>query len=463
MSTFTEIEYLLLIHSLVIAIILFIIAIQMVHMKLFYWTSAGFWAWIASLLLFVINPFTSIFWNIQSYRTNLALSGGISRGIWVGFLTALALIVFFISYMKTKSVAVTWNIAPQKDEKITLPTAVVMALFLLFASFSLLTYRSNLIQTEQSVVVISGRFAGETTGYEYIAHQFAFVPIFILLLSKSRWTQIVGILLGMGYVLLKMQDAWGRWAVISLLIGASIIFTLKQKRRWPSVVFIAAIALFTVILVLRGHSTVTSGQDFYVLISHLPEQLGPKLASNNTDMLSFWYLKSYIQDQITGYDYGIPFLNYVVAGFLPRRFFPDKYFLIDWLHSQQPVLSLYLSKRLIGAKWSMFGCFYDNGGVIALILLSAGFGWSFRKLDGMLSIDTPILIKAIGISWLSVLWMVWAGPDYWALEVLGTLAIPGLVIWFLTPKGNKQTTKNLESSSARIQNINLENNVYLED
>jgi hypothetical protein len=403
------------------------VAIQLTHLDLFRWTGAGFWAWIASILFFVINPLASIFWNMGSYRTNLALSGGLSRGIWIGCLTFLALIVFFSVYIRTGARPVDWNI-PSPDDGIQLPTGLIMVGFLAVAGYSLLTYRANVIQTAQSVTVISGRFAGEATGYQYIAHQFAFVPIFMLLLSKPKWMQVSGLLLSLGYVWFKMQDSWGRWAVVSLLIGISIVFTIQQKKRWPSFLFIAAISAFAAVLIMRGHTNVTNGQGFYDLISRLPDQLGPKLASNNTDMLSYWYFDSYIKDQVTGYEYGIPLLNYLFAGFLPGRFFPNKYFLLDWFHSLQPALDLFYSNRLIGAKWTLFGSFYDNGGVIALVLFSAGLGWLCRKLDGMLTDRSPLLVKAIGVSWLCVLWMVWASQDYWAAEVLGSLAIPGLVI-----------------------------------
>ncbi len=51
-------------------------------------------------------------------------------------------------------------------------------------------------------------------------------------------------------------------------------------------------------------------------------------------MLPTFYLESYSKDHLTGYDYGIPLINYILTGWIPNRNFPQKYFLMDWLRGQ---------------------------------------------------------------------------------------------------------------------------------
>jgi hypothetical protein len=127
--------------------------------------------------------------------------------------------------------------------------------------------------------------------------------------------------------------------------------------------------------------------------------------------------------------------NYVLTGWIPYRILPEKYFMIDWLHNSQLYrIPQTIERLLYGAKSSLLGSFYANGGIIAVILLVWVAGVMSRKLDGMLAEDSPRLIRAIGISWLSILWMVWGSDDRWGLMAMGVLLIPGLLLWLVSPK-----------------------------
>ncbi len=122
-------------------------------------------------------------------------------------------------------------------------------------------------------------------------------------------------------------------------------------------------------------------------------------------------LESYVVENYIGFSYGLPLINYVATSWIPSRIFPEKYFIIDWLANIRSPLSNYFERILIGTKSSLFGSFYSEGGLIGVILLSYLMGYLSRKLDGMTPIKLPSSLKLLGISWLSVLWMVWGSSD----------------------------------------------------
>jgi hypothetical protein len=437
---FTKLEDLLLTQSLASVIILTFFAFLLAVRGLFRWTSSGFWTWAAFMIYFFLNPLASILWNITSYRVNLQLSDGLSRGMWIGFVSIIGMSTFFISYLFAKPHVVKWNLTGE-NKKLDLISKAVILTFLLVGMFTLLIYRTGVLSTNRNVEVVSGRFVGEATGYDYVAHLFVFVPIILLLLSPSKLSRPFGFFVGCSYILLRLPDAWGRWSIVSMIIAISLAVTLRKRRNWPPLIYSFVIILATAFLVVRGHTNVSSSKGFVDLLTKIPQTVGPKLASNNTDMLSFWYLDSYVKDDITGYTYGIPFINYSIFGIVPSRLFPDKYFLVDWLSAQQPpVLDIRLTNRMIGAKWSLLGSFYGSGGIIAVILLAWLAGVLCRRLDGMLNPECPLLVQATAICWMSILWMMWASQDYWVIQVIGISAIPAFILWLFAPKAKRHLT-----------------------
>ena len=94
------------------------------------------------------------------------------------------------------------------------------------------------------------------------------------------------------------------------------------------------------------------------------------LGGQDTAMLPTFYLESYFTEKTSGWDYGLPTVNYVLTGWIPNRLFPPKYFLIDWLSSVKFVNSeaFYVGQLLYGGKSTLFGSFYNSGWLIGVIL-----------------------------------------------------------------------------------------------
>jgi hypothetical protein len=349
---------------------------------------------------------------------------------------AIAIIVFFTVYLRSQAPAVTWRL--RRDNEFNPFMGIVILGFIVVAGYSLLAYRAGVLSPAREKIIEAGRFVGETTGYENTAHMFLFVPIVLLLLTDSRAMRLLGWVLGLAYIWLSLPHAWARFATVAMLLAMSVADTVGRARTRPRVVLIIAAIVLATTLQLRGHQEWTlasTGGEFIDTASQAFDNLGRIASSSDSSMLATWYLESYVKDTLVGYDYGIPLMNYLLTGWIPYRLFPDKYFAIDWLHGLRPAwYSPMIDNMLYGAKSSLIGSFYANGGLAAVVLLMAFVGFLSRRMDGMLHKDSPLLIRAIGISWVGVLWMVWGSHDYWGAKTLGTLLMPGLFLWLVAPK-----------------------------
>jgi hypothetical protein len=301
----------------------------------------------------------------------------------------------------------------------------------------------------------SGRFTGEVTGYEFVAHNFLFVPVVYLILSQSRSAQFLGWLIGGSFLILRMLDRWDRFTVISLMIAMVIATVSRRKQNWPSPVLILPIIVMAGVLQMRGHTGLNSSGELIEFIGKIHQNFGSFFASGDTAMLSTWYLFSHVADNITGYDYGIPLINYAFFGFLPGRFFPWKYFLVDWWQAGHPPLDSLTLSLLAGAKHSLLGSFYSSGGVIGVISGAWLMGILCRKIDGMLIFNNPALIKATGISLISILWMVWGSDASWGLTSMGVILIPSIVLWVVSPKQKRSSTQSQHSTYPIISGKSL--------
>lgn len=437
---FATIEDLLLVQSIVIMVILSLAAFLLASKGLFRWTSVGFWSLAAFALYFVINPLTSLQSDMSNYYKSMALSEGLPRAEWIGFTAISGMIVFFIAYLVAPVPQVNWSLDRSKDEQWSIPSVLIIGAFLAIATLSLLIYRSSVVAGGNDVVIQNGRFVGSATGYEYVAHNFYFVPIAILLLSRSRKAQLLGWIFTFLYFVLGFLAAWSRHVIVSIIIVVSMITLMKNKQKWPSPVYVLVLFVIVGVLILRGHSGLESTGEFLSLVQELPSRLGSIFGTSDSSMLASWYSESYLKDTITGYDYGLPLLNYALFGFFPSRFIPfNKYFLVDWLRSvQPPVLDSMLFSALYGAKSSLLGSFYGNGGYWSVIICMILMGFACKYLDGMITENTPLLVKATGVCWIGTMWMIWGSHDYWGLTTLGVLAMPSIVLWFFLPKAKKQ-------------------------
>jgi hypothetical protein len=404
---------------------------------LFRWTTAGFWAWVAFGLYFVLNPVFSVLQgNLWAYEVRLLIAGGIPRGLWILMANSVGITVFFVAYLRSLSRPVTWRLS--KDKLFSPLVVYVMAVIVAVALYSLLAYRTGVGSRATERIIAQGRFVGQVTGYGNTAHIFLFVPVAFLLLSESHASRFLGWVLGLVYILLSLPHAWSRFVTVSMLLLMSLVEAVRSARSRAWILLAGATLLLAATLQVRGHQTwglESGGRELIVAATEAIGNLGGVVGSGDTAMLATWYLDSYVRDELTGYDYGITVANYMLTGWIPYRILPEKYFMIDWLHKSQPYrLPPTIERLLFGAKSSLLGSFYANGGIIAVGLLMWIVGVMSRRLDGMLAEDSPVLVRAIGISWLSMMWMVWGSDDYWGLMVMGILLIPGLVLWVVAPK-----------------------------
>ncbi len=424
----------LIVHSMVVGLLLFFWLYWLSRKGLFRWTTAGFWAWAAFVLYFVLNPLLSaISGDYLWYDITLQIAGREARAAWIGVIICVGISAFFVTYLRTKSGQVFWKLAHPTHYPLTIWFFIILCLALGLPA--LLTFRIGLFGGSENVLTQQGRFVGDVTGYQYSAHTFLLVPAVFLILTSRGIGRLLGwVILGL-YVLASFADPWSRFLAISALLAISFIDLQKRSKRWPRLLLVILILFTATILRLRGHTSFQSTTDFWTTAVQVPANVIDTFASGDSAMLATFYLESYTRDTLAGYDYGIPLINYSLTGLLPSKFFQWKYFLIDELRRRQdPRIGSELLGLLYGSKSSLIGSFYSEGGLIGVLLLMTLAGFLSRKLDGMLSNDVPPLVLATGIVWMSLLWMVWGSTDYWALTTMGMVALPTIGIWLLSPK-----------------------------
>lgn len=440
-----EISSILRITAVVISLELALFAALLVRRDLFRWTAAGFWAWVAFLVYFVLSPVAASYDDLSMSRLQflLSLSGGIERAFWVLILALMGIAAFFIAYLRTSYNPVTWGLPPGSPS-FNLPALLVLLAFTAFGIYSLLVFRAGLFSVEGEKLILGGRFVGNITGYQNGGYGFLFVPILLLLLSRKKRLQALGGAMMALFLVFSLPHAWSRYMTVSLLLASSMVFVHKRGRRMPPLIWMIAILLAAALYQMRGHSDWRYGQinaELVTLIDSLPARAGQVLSSTDTAMIQAWYISSYLNDRWVGIDYGLPMFNYALTGWIPSRYFPDKYFMIDWLNAQRNVYyPTVFNQLLYGAKSSLMGSFYDHGGWVGVLLGCLLAGFLSRRLDGMLAPETPVLVKSVGMTWLSILWMMWASSSTWGMMAIGAMAMPALAAWLFLPKVSAKRT-----------------------
>lgn len=429
---------LLIIHCSLMGIVLLVIAIILWKHNLFKWTSAGFWAWSSFLLYYFLNPAFSLWQNdLYRYYIHLDIAGGVKRGFWILFVAIMGIISFFYIYIRTKTKPVTWNL---RLKRLTVPMLLVCFVIIGFGVYSLLSYRA-LILNSKEVVVEEGRFVGEVSGYESIGYIFLFIPLILTTISDSRYLRVGGFISSVIYVYLALPYGWSRFVIVSILLAISIADTVRRNKGWPHISWLFLILILTVSLQQRGHTNwelASVGDELINLASDSINNISSALGSQDASMLATWYLESYVKDTLVGYDYGLRLLNYVISGWIPYRLYPNKYFIVDWLDKSQPLIPPTIEELLYGAKSTLLGSFYCEGGIFTVILMAGLCGFLCKKLDGMLTSDSPLLVKTTGIAWMCVLWMIFGSSDTWGIMMLGIIGLPSIALWLVAPKGNNK-------------------------
>lgn len=451
-----ETSSLLVLHSTIVGCVLVYYAYRLYSAGLFRWTGVGFWSWSSLILYLVINPLFAILSDrLIDYEIRLNIAGGINRVMIILLATILGIALYFESYLRAKTHPVTWRLINRKN--ITLPQFLFVLLITFLAGYSLLAFRSQVFPIYREVNIIGGRFFGSVTGYEYTLHMFTFVPVVLLILSQYKMLNLFGIFLGALYIVLSLPHGWSRFSIVSMMLAISITLVFRSTKRFPNLSHIFLIFLGASMLQIRGH-TVWSLQSILnetiELIRLFPHNIASVFGSVDAAMLSTWYLESYVKDSITGFDFGLRTVNYLLTGWIPSQIYPGKYFLIDWLNANQTGLySPTIINLLYGSKSTLLGGFYADGGIVGVCLLSAFVGYLSKKFDGMLDDNSTMVVKAVGISWLSVLWMVWGSRDYWGLTVMGVILLPGLLLWLISKKAGADIEKLLNPSELKTDKV----------
>jgi len=443
----------LLIHTTAVVLTLVIVLVQLRKRGLWRWTSAGFWAWCGLMLFLAIPPALSLLQNdVSPYDSVLQMADGPGRALWITCVTLVGIASYFWVYMHAKEPRPLPGLFGRSEQAaFTAPQRLVLLFAIAIGLWSLVQFRSGFFQSD--IVSVNGRTLGGANGYQYTAHLFLFVPVALFLLSASSRFRLVGYALAIVYVAVGSLDPYARWLQVCMLLMISLTSALRGEKRWPNPLPVAGAVTVGLVLALRGHTTFSSPQDVFLLVGQIPGQLTTVFTGGNTDFLSTWYLQSYVDDKLVGFNYGLVLLNYVLTGFVPGQLFHEKYFLIDWLHSQQPALSnQVIMDRLHGNKSSFIGTFYSEGGVFAVAFMSGIWGYLSRKMDGLILPESPILLKSLGIVWISMLWMVWGSGDYWALDQYYTVALPTIVLWFVA-KERKRTATVKRMPAKRSQQL----------
>lgn len=451
------VETLLTVHIIVVTVFLAFVALILIRRGLFRWNTAGFWAWASFALYYVLNPLFALRNNnLYLYELHLAIAGGTERGLWILFVLLLGMTFFFIAYLRTSVKKAARRL---KNDRISMPALLSVLPFLGLGIYSLVSQRALIVDTGREKIIDGGRFTGQVSGYEDAGYLFLVVPILMLISSHNRGSRIAGWLAAGLFLLLTLPNGWARFAIISMLIAVSLIDSLQRQAAWPRWIFLPILLIFVLALQLHGHTA----SDLYSIVDEMMDvtneimqnvvdSIGNAIGSQEVSALATWYLESYVTEQYTGYTYGLPLINYALTGWIPGRIFPQKYFLVDWLKARNSrYLSVYLDRLLYGAKSTLFGSFYQTGGLLGVLLMAFLAGFLSRKLDGMVNSEAPLLVRTTGAAWMSILWMIWQSSDSWVLTNMGILAMPALAMWiFSSRRSSEKFTRNTQLRQRRV-------------
>lgn len=430
-----------------VGVVLLIFGVFLARRGRFHWLSSGFWAWSSFAVYFVTNPLAVALsgTNLDRYAIRLDLGGGPPRGLWVLAVTLIGIAVFFWRYLRAPDIALKFKV--KRPAVINIFGALVFTGWLLISFYSLIVFRT--LRDTQEVLIVRGRFIGDVTGYQNSGYMFLFVPLAILLLSEHKLVRWSGWLVAILTLFLALPYGWARFVIVSLVILLSLTATLRSRRNWPTLGFIILIVFVTGGLQVRGHAAVSLdqvGESVYeTALSAINAPLDV-LAGQDTAMLATFYLESFLHDRIIGYEYGLPLLNYVLSGWIPSRFFPQKYFIIDWLQSRRPNYPPIIDSLLYGGKASLVGNLYMNASLIGVILGMGWLGILSRKLDMWVRFSNDVLVQAFALGVLSQLWIMWGSGLTWVLIRLGFLGLPAISLGFARRWSRTRYAEHLQAT-----------------
>jgi hypothetical protein len=453
-----NIEFLLLTTAGAVGFTLIYFGFELRRAGLLHWRSSGFWALASFALYFVASPAAcALTVELKIYETSLIFIRGTGRGFWILLVAVLGICAFFITYLHTSYKSVYWKLV-SRNQVFNPTTTLILVVFILIGTWSLLVFRAGITEYSAGKLVQGSRFVGSVTGYEASAFLFLIFPLFVLLLSKDKFIRGIGWIISFIFLILTARHGYSRYVAVSFLLGISLLDSVRLQRNWPKVKYVLIILIVAAVLQARGHHfwNLTDTQEISISTKSLKYNPLGILTGPDTSMLATWYISSQLVDNYRGYDYGINTLNYALTGWIPYRYFPGKYFMIDWFEKLRGSndIDSYIS-ILSGSKPSLLGSFYEHGGPVAVILCMALSGFLCRRLDGMLSSNSPDLIRALGVAIMCHLWMIWGSHDYWAINSVGSVTIPAVFVWLVSRKTRRRRWRivavNSEQNNAEVQ------------
>jgi hypothetical protein len=295
-----------------------------------------------------------------------------------------------------------------------------------------------------------GKIISGPSGYLISAHLILYFLI-IYLYNYNRIFKFIGKALLIIYIVLRLQDPFDRASIVSIFLALLIINYLHMKDKGNSrmqkklkLAFLLILSFFIIfILVFRGHEEISATK---YRLGLLNEELKNNLSifiNADTSMLAYFYSWSKAYD-MEGYEFGIPTLNKIIFGWLPRKYFPWKDEPTRILLGRDELKYDYkYFKIFYGPKASILASFYSYGGFIGVIIGMIIFSCFCRLVD-VLIYNKDVAIRAFGLAIMSELWLILGSDDFWALQRIIFFLLPCLFLSerpYLLFKVNKNKSK----------------------
>jgi len=87
-----------------------------------------------------------------------------------------------------------------------------------------------------------------------------------------------------------------------------------------------------------------------------------------------------------------------------------------------------LESMMYGGKSSVIGDLYGFGGILSIVVGMFILGFFLRKLDGWLTPQAPMVLRAMGVVWLSSLWMMLGSALLWTANLMFLTGIPFVLV-----------------------------------
>jgi hypothetical protein len=408
--------YSLIAHGAVMSVIMIAMLLLLLNRRLFAPDSTGFWVWVAFSICFVINPVTTLVssdYSTYEYYTRGTYVDD-ARVLWVLLNAAVGVIVFFAVYLKTQPGSYTAGSTPISPTAL----AIVVTVFMAIGWNAILSYRIN---ENAERIVVNAKFVGSVSGWQSDTHGFVIFPCLLLIASKKY--RILGLIIGLLYIVVRFNDTSDRFSILMLPLAAFMYFMIKRGRRWPSLAASSIAVALLFFLVARGHEKLEaiphSELDVHKIVNDALKNIG---RGADTSMLPTFYRETDLVEQ-HGYTYGAGIVQEILFAPLPRPYFPWK----DDVFSFIPGVSYRnesWSADVYGAKSTIVCSFYGYGGIIGVIIGMACLGYLLRKLDGLLRRDTPFLALVWAVMVLTTIWLGVLGSIEWWYKAVMLCSMP---------------------------------------